>query len=414
MSSNPTICVVGLGYVGLPLAIAFSKTYQVIGYDLDKEKIANIEAGLVSRDLCPPERLAQAFDSGRLIVTSQLEATRLANVYIVAVPTPVNAKMHADPTLLLNASRMVGTQLAKGDVVVYESTVWPGMTEESCVPLLEEASGLRLNRDFFVGYSPERINPSDPKHPVEKITKIVSGSTPEALNFIDTIYSSFLENGTYRAPSIRVAEASKIMENCQRDVLIAFTNEMFRVFGAMDINVEDVIAAARTKWNFVEMHPGLVGGHCIPVDPYYLIDKAAEKGVDTPLLKTARKVNNQMAVDYARRIANELHKSGGNKVLLLGFAFKPNCDDIRNTRVADIYRELAKTGADITVCDPLVDMEKVRAAYGINIVHSLPGKDAFDVVAVCTEHDIFGQSSFLNIPHKGEIMHLFKKVTASV
>lgn len=409
MSSNPTICVVGLGYVGLPLAIAFSKTYQVIGYDLDKEKIANIKAGLVSRDLCPPERLAQAFSSGRLIVTSQLEATRLANVYVVAVPTPVNAKLHADPTLLLNASRMVGSQLAKGDVVVYESTVWPGMTEESCVPLLEEASGLRLNRDFYVGYSPERINPSDPKHPVEKITKIVSGSTPEALAFIDTIYSSFLENGTYRAPSIRVAEASKIMENCQRDVLIAFINEMYNVFSAMGINVEDVIAAAKTKWNFVEMHPGLVGGHCIPVDPYYLIDKAAESGIDTPLLKTARRVNNSMAISYARRIADSLHRSGGNSVLLLGFAFKPNCDDIRNTRVADIYRELVKTGANITVCDPLVDKAKVKAVYGIDVEHSLPADASFDVVAVCTEHGIFGQGAFVNIPHKGEIMHLVRK-----
>lgn len=411
MSNNPTICVVGLGYVGLPLAIAFSKNYQVIGYDLDKEKCAAIKTGMVSRDLCQPDRLKQALDSGQLIVTDQLEATRMANVYIVAVPTPVNAKLHADPTLLLNASRMVGTQLSKGDIVVYESTVWPGMTEESCVPLLEEASGLKYNKDFFVGYSPERINPSDAKHPVEKITKIVSGSTPATLDFIDKIYNSFLENGTYRAPSIKVAEASKIMENCQRDVLIAFVNEMFHAFGSMGINVEDVIAAAKTKWNFVEMHPGLVGGHCIPVDPYYLIDKAAEEGVDTPLLKTARRVNNQMAIDYAHRIANALHKSGGNRILLLGFAFKPNCDDIRNTRVADIYRELAKTGAEITVCDPLVDRKKVKAAYGIDIIHSLNGEGTFDVVAVCTEHDIFGQSSFINIPHKGDIIHLVKKAT---
>lgn len=409
MNKNPIICVVGLGYVGLPLAIAFSKTYQVIGYDLDKEKCAKIKSGLVSRDICQPDRLKHALNSGQFLVTDQLNSTRTADVYIVAVPTPVNKEMKADPTLLFNASKMVGTQLSKGNVVVYESTVWPGMTEESCVPLLEESSGLQYNEDFFVGYSPERINPSDTKHPVEKITKIVSGSTPETLNFIDTLYNSFLENGTYRAPSIKVAEASKIMENCQRDVLIAFVNEMYKVFGAMGINVEDVIAAAKTKWNFVENHPGFVGGHCIPVDPYYLIDKAAEKGVDTPLLKIARKINNQMGIDYAHHIADELKKVGGNKVLLLGFAFKPNCDDIRNTRVADIYNELKKSGADITVCDPLVDTGKVKQFYGIDVVHSVSPKESFDIVAVCTEHYIFGHSAFLHISHKGEIIHLVKK-----
>lgn len=411
---DPIICVVGLGYVGLPLAIAFSKHYHVIGFDTDKEKCSNILTGHISRDLCPPDNLQGALSGGRFHVTNELTDTRKADVYIVAVPTPVNKNMHADPTLLLNACRMVGTQLSNGNTVVFESTVWPGMTEESCVPILEKESGLKLNRDFTVGYSPERINPCDAKHPVEQITKIVSGSTTEALNFIDTLYSSFLENGTYRAPSIRVAEASKIMENCQRDVLIAFTNEMFHIFNGMGINVEDVISAAKTKWNFVEMHPGLVGGHCIPVDPYYLIDKAAECGVETPLLSTARKVNNQMAIDYAHRISDKLKKTGGKRVLLLGFAFKPNCDDIRNTRVNDIYHELEKTDAEITVCDPLVAKQRVKDYYGINVIHSIPVGASFDVVAVCTEHDIFGQGAFLNIPHKGEIMHLCRKAGAPV
>lgn len=408
---DPIICMVGLGYVGMPLAIAFSKRYQVIGFDLDKEKCENIRTYNVSRDLCSPERLHQAIESGQLIVTDDLQGTRHANVYIVAVPTPIDKDMHADPTLLLNACRMVGKVIGRGDMVIFESTVWPGMTEESCVPLLEEASGLVCNKDFTVGYSPERINPSDPKHPVEQITKIVSASTPEALEFIDRLYNSVLLRGTYKAPSIRVAEASKIMENCQRDVLIAFTNEMFRVLGSMNINVEEVIAAAKTKWNFVEMHPGLVGGHCIPVDPYYLIDKAAQQGIDTPLLKTAREVNNRMAIDYAARIVASLKRNKGSKVLLLGFAFKPNCDDTRNTRVADVYHEVEKFTHEITVCDPLVDAAKVKACYGIDIVQTIPQNTAFDVVAVCTEHDIFEQSAFINIPHKGRIMHLCKRAT---
>lgn len=409
MNNNPTICVVGLGYVGLPLAVAFSEHFQVIGFDVDSNKCKAIKTQTISRDLCVPERLHKALGSGQLLVTDQLQATRMANVYIVAVPTPINKAMHADPTLLLNACRMVGKVIDKGDTIVFESTVWPGMTEESCVPLLEEESGLRLNKDFTVGFSPERINPSDPKHPVEKITKIVSGSTPEALDFIDHLYNSFLENGTYRAPSIKVAESAKIMENCQRDVLIAFTNEMFHVLQALDINVEDVIAAASTKWNFVKMHPGLVGGHCIPVDPYYLIDKAATVGVDTPLLKTARRVNIETAIAYANRIAEALRKAGGNRVLLLGFAFKPNCDDTRNTRVADIYNQLKSRGIDVSVCDPLVDPEKVKATYGIDVMSHITNGAKYDVVAVCTEHNIFGQGSFLSIPRKGDIMHLCPK-----
>lgn len=405
MNNNPIICVVGLGYVGLPLALAFSKKYQVIGFDLDSSKCDNIRTCSVSTDLCSPEKLRQALTSGQFIVTDQLNSTRLANVYIVAVPTPIDNDMHADPTLLLNACHMVGKVLSEGNTVVFESTVWPGMTEEECVPILEEVSGLKLNEGFTVGYSPERINPADSKHPVEKITKIVSGSTPEALDFINEIYNSFLENGTYKAPSIRVAEASKIMENCQRDVLIAFTNEMYVTFRSMGINIDEVISAAKTKWNFVEMHPGLVGGHCIPVDPYYLIDKAAEKGVDTKLLKTARQINNNMAQDYAARILAEMKKNGGNRVLLLGFAFKPNCDDIRNTRVADIYHELVRCGANVTVCDPLINASKVKSGYGIDVISHLPTDISFDVVAVCTEHSIFGQSAFVAIPHKGEVMH---------
>ena len=305
---------------------------------------------------------------------------------------------------------MVGRVLSKGDIVVIESTVWPGMTEEVCVPILEQASGLRFNHDFYVGYSPERINPGDTEHPVEKIRKIVSGSTPATASFLENLYGSVLLNGTYKAQSIRVAEASKIMENCQRDVLIAFANEMYTILSALGINTEDVIAAASTKWNFIPLHPGLVGGHCIPVDPYYLIDKAASAGVDAPLLKTARRVNNDMAISYAHRIADKLRETGGRSVLLLGFAFKPNCDDIRNTRVADVYEELKKSVDDITICDPLIDVEKVKACYGIDVVHSVPRDKMYDVVAVTTAHDIFSREAFLNISHK-VLMRLYEKAT---
>lgn len=406
------IALIGLGYVGLPLAIAFSKRYQVVGFDVDSKKCQNLRKGLVSRDQCDPAKLRTALDRNAFHITDKLEDTAKCNVYIIAVPTPVTKDFKADPTLLKNACQMVGRVLGKGDTVVIESTVWPGMTEEVCVPILEEASGLVCNRDFYVGYSPERINPGDTEHPVEKIRKIVSGSTPATASFLDNLYGSVLLNGTYKAQSIRVAEASKIMENCQRDVLIAFANEMYTILSTLGINTEDVIAAASTKWNFVPLHPGLVGGHCIPIDPYYLIDKATSVGVDAPLLKTARRVNNDMAISYAHRIAAKLRETGGKSVLLLGFAFKPNCDDIRNTRVADVYNELKKTVDDITICDPLIDIEKVKQCYGIDVVHSVPHEKRYDVVAVTTAHDIFSREAFLNINH-GAIMYLCEKATGA-
>lgn len=404
------IAIIGLGYVGLPLAIAFSKRYRVVGFDVDSKKCQNLKKGLVSRDQCEPAKLHNALKSTNFRITDKLEDTGKCNVYIIAVPTPVTRDHHADPTLLKKACEMVGRVLSKGDIVVIESTVWPGMTEEVCVPILEQASGLRFNHDFYVGYSPERINPGDTEHPVEKIRKIVSGSTPATASFLENLYGSVLLNGTYKAQSIRVAEASKVMENCQRDVLIAFANEMYTIFSALGINTEDVIAAASTKWNFIPLHPGLVGGHCIPVDPYYLIDKAATAGVDARLLKTARSVNNDMAISYAHRIADKLKEVGGKSVLLLGFAFKPNCDDIRNTRVADVYEELKKSVDDITICDPLIDVEKVKACYGIDVVHSVPRDKMYDVVAVTTAHDIFSREAFLNISHK-VLMRLYEKAT---
>ena len=394
------VALIGLGYVGLPLALAFAKHYDVVGFDVDSKKCKNLRRGLVSRDQCDPAKLHNALNKGNFLITDDLRDTAECNVFIIAVPTPISKDYHADPTLLEKACEMVGQVISKGDTVVIESTVWPGMTEETCVPILEKTSGLKLNTDFFVGYSPERINPGDSEHPVERIRKIVSGSTPDTAAALEKLYGSILLNGTYKAPCIRVAEASKVMENCQRDVLIAFANEMHTIFSALGINTEDVIAAASTKWNFVPLHPGLVGGHCISVDPYYLIDKAATADVDARLLKTARAINNEMAISYARRIAARLKKTGGSSVLLLGFAFKPNCDDIRNTRVADVYHELAKTVSDITVCDPLIDVEKAKAEYGINVVHSVPRNRDYDVIAITTAHDIFARDAFLNIEHK--------------
>lgn len=406
-----TIALIGLGYVGLPLAIAFSKRYQVIGFDVDSKKCENMKNGLVSRDQCNVAKLDAALRSGNLMITDRLSDTRLCDVYIVAVPTPITSEYKADPTLLKEACRMVGQVVSKGNVIVIESTVWPGMTEEVCMPIIEKESGLKYNEDFFAGYSPERINPGDSEHPVERIRKIVSGSTPNTLNFLDKLYGSVLLNGTYKAPNIRVAEASKVMENCQRDVLIAFANEMFNIFSTLGINSEDVVAAASTKWNYVPIHPGLVGGHCIPVDPYYLIDKAATVNVEAKLLKTARSINNAMPISYAHRIADALKEVKGKKVLLLGFAFKPNCDDIRNTRVYDVYTELKKFTNDITICDPLIDTEKARKTYGIDIIQSVPQNSVFDVIAVTTEHDIFSRDAFLNIPHKKRV-HLVEKPTA--
>lgn len=404
------IALIGLGYVGLPLAIAFSKRYHVVGFDVDSKKCANMKKGLVSRDQCDTAKLTSALRSGNLMITDQLSDTRLCDVYIVAVPTPITADCKADPTLLKEACRMVGQVVSKGNIVVIESTVWPGMTEEVCMPIIEKESGLTYNRDFFAGYSPERINPGDREHPVEKIKKIVSGSTNDTLLFLEKLYGSVLLNGTYKAPNIRVAEASKVMENCQRDVLIAFANEMFTIFSALGINSEDVVAAASTKWNYVNIHPGLVGGHCIPVDPYYLIDKAATVDVNAKLLKTARNINNEMPISYAHRIADTLKEVGGKNVLLLGFAFKPNCDDIRNTRVYNVYTELKKMIDDITICDPLIDTEKAKQAFGIDIVHSVPQGKMYDVIAVTTEHDIFTRDAFLTIPHKKRV-HLVEKPT---
>lgn len=383
------IGVIGLGYVGTPLACLFSKKYDTWGYDINAAKVDK----LARKQGAEEKMLSKALERG-LKLTSDINNLKCCNVYIIAVPTPVNKSNKPDISCVRNATTAVGKILKQGDIVVYESTVYPGLTEEVCAPLLASTSGLKLNDNFFVGFSPERINPGDTVHTIENIVKVTSGSTPEAAEIIDNLYSSVLTHGTHKAKSIRIAEACKLMENCQRDVQIAFFNEMEKIFDKMNISIEDVTEAASTKWNFVPATPGLVGGHCIAVDPYYLINKAQEIDVVPSLLSTAREVNEQMAVWMAGKIKSasdfRKFKAPETKVLILGFSFKPDSDDIRNTKVADLYINLVGTGYKTILYDPLVDKEEVKNEYGIHVEDDAKVLDnVYDIVVIGTHHKIF-------------------------
>lgn len=394
IDETETIGIIGLGYVGLPLACLFAHRYQVVGFDLNAERVAAISQGSDITDEVGADELREALDNG-LICTTDSEQLRQCTCYIVAVPTPTGIDHEPILTPLKDASRTVGSVLKPGDVVVYESTVWPGMTEEVCAPIIEQVSGLKLNRDFSLGYSPERINPGDKQHKVATILKITSGSTPEAAERIDGIYNSVLKNGTFRAASIRVAEAAKILENTQRDVNVAVMNEAAVIFDAMGIDIFEVLAAAGTKWNFLPFKPGLVGGHCIGVDPYYLIEKAKEHGVVPHLFIEARRVNEEMGPYVAERVAKRLQQSGHevseSSILVLGFTFKENCPDVRNTKVADVYHVLHGYTPRVEVFDPWASPEQVHREYGIGILSnadSLAGKH-YDAVVQLVEHDCF-------------------------
>lgn len=383
------IGVIGLGYVGTPLACLFSKKYDTWGYDINAAKVAK----LARKQGAEGRMLSKALERG-LKLTCDISDLKGCNVYIIAVPTPVNKSNKPDISCVRNATTAVGKILKPGDIVVYESTVYPGLTEEVCAPLLASTSGLKLNDNFFVGFSPERINPGDTVHTIENIVKVTSGSTPEAAEIIDNLYSSVLTHGTHKAKSIKIAEACKLMENCQRDVQIAFFNEMEKIFDKMNISIKDVTEAASTKWNFVPAIPGLVGGHCIAVDPYYLINKAQEVDVVPSLLSTAREVNEQMAVWMAGKIKSACDfrkfKAPETKVLILGFSFKPDSDDIRNTKVADLYINLVGTGYKTTLYDPLVDKEEVKNEYGIHVEDDAKVLDkVYDIVVIGTYHKIF-------------------------
>lgn len=396
------IGVIGLGYVGLPLARLFSTKFKTVGFDMNQARVDTLMSGHDSTLEVADDLLQDAIRNHGFRCTSKIEELCDCNFYVVAVPTPVDVNNRPDLEPLLKASETVGKVISKGDVVVYESTVYPGVTEEECLPMVERVSGLKFNADFFAGYSPERINPGDKLHTVEKIKKVTSGSTPEIADYVDAVYNAVLVNGTHKAPSIRVAEASKIIENSQRDVNIAFMNELAKIFNAMGIDTHDVIEAASSKWNFIKLSPGLVGGHCISVDPYYLIEKAQVYGVLPRVMRAARRLNDGMGDYVANQTIKCMNKKGvlvkDAKILILGITFKENCPDIRNTKVVDIYRSLEEYTHNITVYDPWADPARVENEYGIR-VKSLEFRDkslelkvergGFDAVILAVAHDEF-------------------------
>ena len=387
------ICVIGLGYVGLPLARLFSTKYPTIGFDLKKERVEEVMAGHDSTREVDDALLREAIDKHGFRATSELDDIRGCNFYVVAVPTPVDRNNNPDLRPLYGASETVGKVIGKGDVVVYESTVYPGVTEEECIPVVERESGLKLNRDFFAGYSPERINPGDKVHSVENIKKVTSGSTPETGRLVDDVYSSVIEAGTHLAPSIKVAEAAKVIENSQRDINIAFVNELAKIFHLMGISTRDVLEAASTKWNFLSFTPGLVGGHCIGVDPYYLAQCAQRYGYNPEIILSGRRMNDSMGAYVADRVIKLMLKKGikvlGSKVLVMGFTFKENCPDVRNTRVIDIVRSLKEYNMDVTVLDPWARPDEVRREYGLELVNALGKDEKFEAAILAVAHEDF-------------------------
>jgi nucleotide sugar dehydrogenase len=391
--NNIKIGVIGLGYVGLPLARLFSTKFKTIGFDMNQSRVDALMAGHDATLEVDDDLLQDAINKNGFKCTSNIEDIKDCNFYIVAVPTPVDSNNRPDLTPLISASETVGKVISKDDIVVYESTVYPGVTEEECLPVVEKVSGLKFNKDFFAGYSPERINPGDKEHTVEKIKKVTSGSTPEIADIVDNIYNSVLINGTHKAPSIKVAEASKIIENSQRDVNIAFMNELAKIFNAMGIDTRDVIEAAASKWNFIKLSPGLVGGHCISVDPYYLIQKAQVYGVLPRIMSNARRLNDGMGDYVANQTIKCMNKKGimvkDANILILGITFKENCPDVRNTKVVDIYSTLSEYTSNITVFDPWADTEKVKKEYGIIVCESLPENKKYDAIILAVSHKQF-------------------------
>lgn len=388
------IAVIGLGYVGLPLARLFSTKYETVGFDMNQKRVDVLMAGHDATLEVADTLLQKALENG-FKCTSQLEDIKDCNFYIVAVPTPVDANNRPDLKPLWGASETVGKVISKGDIVVYESTVYPGVTEEECLPIVERVSGLRFNEDFYAGYSPERINPGDKEHTVEKIKKVTSGSTPKIADIVDEVYNSVLVNGTHKAPSIKVAEASKIIENSQRDVNIAFMNELAKIFNAMGIDTHEVIEAASSKWNFIKLNPGLVGGHCISVDPYYLIQKAEVYGILPRIIFSARRLNDGMGAYVANQTIKCMNQKGiqvkDANILILGITFKENCPDIRNTKVVDIYITLQVYTNNIVVYDPWANPEAVKKEYGVDVtLGSLSDlKGRFDAVVLAVAHQQF-------------------------
>ncbi|MFA4913842.1 MAG: Vi polysaccharide biosynthesis UDP-N-acetylglucosamine C-6 dehydrogenase TviB [Alcaligenaceae bacterium] len=383
------LAVVGLGYVGLPLAVEFGKKRSVVGFDINARRIDALKAG---HDHTLEVDDAELKEAAHLSFTADREALAQANVYIVTVPTPIDDYKQPDLTPLIKASETIGSVLKKGDIVVYESTVYPGATEEDCVPVLERVSGLTFNQDFFAGYSPERINPGDKAHRVSTIKKVTSGSTPEIAELVDQIYKQIITAGTHKASSIRVAEAAKVIENTQRDVNIALINELALIFNRMGIDTEAVLEAAGTKWNFLPFRPGLVGGHCIGVDPYYLTHKAQAIGYHPEIILAGRRLNDSMGSYVVSQLVKCMTKKRihvqGARVLVMGLAFKENCPDLRNTRIVDIVRELGEYNVDVDVYDPWVDAEEAVHEYGLELVQA-PKDGAYDAIILAVAHDQF-------------------------
>lgn len=405
------ICVIGLGYVGLPLARLFSTKYRTVGFDMNPARVDALMAGHDATLEVSDELLQSAIRNG-FVCTADIEKIRDCNFYVVAVPTPVDENNNPDLTPLYGASTTVGKVISKGDVVIYESTVYPGVTEDECIPVVEKVSGLKFNTDFYAGYSPERINPGDKLHTVEKIKKVTSGSTPEIGRLVNDVYSSVIEAGTHLAPSIKVAEAAKVIENSQRDINIAFVNELSKIFNKLGIDTQDVIEAASTKWNFLPFKPGLVGGHCIGVDPYYLAQCAQRHGYNPEIILAGRRMNDGMGEYVATETVKLMLKKGiqvlGSKLLILGFTFKENCPDVRNTKVIDIYRTLKEYKINVTVYDPWANPDTVMHEYGIEITNELP-KEKFDTAILAVAHRKFED---IDVPAMLERDHVIFDVKA--
>ncbi len=379
------IGIIGLGYVGLPLAVEFGKKFKTLGYDVNNKRVMELNSGLDNTLECSVTELAEA---KYLTYTTSIEELKRCNVYIVTVPTPIDKHKQPDLSPLKKASKLLGNVIDRGDVVIYESTVYPGATEDECIPVVEQESGLVFNEDFFAGYSPERINPGDKLHRVTNIHKVTSGSNPEVSEFVDKLYQTIIVAGTHKASSIRVAEASKVIENVQRDVNIALVNELHQVFSKLDINTKDVIDAAATKWNFMKLTPGLVGGHCIGVDPYYLLHKSQSTGYIPDLIRKSREINDSMPSFIASDFTRQLIKNNINpiniRVALLGFAFKENCPDVRNTKVFELYLSLKDFGYDVVIYDSVVSVDEVKKEYGIEVKSSLD--QDFEAAILTTAH----------------------------
>lgn len=406
LSENLQIAVIGLGYVGLPLAVEFGKKFSTLGFDINQRRVAELKEGIETTLEVSPAELKEA---DKLSYSTDIEDLRKATVYIVTVPTPIDEHKQPDLTPLVKASETLGKVIKKGDIAIYESTVYPGATEECCVPVIERVSGLKFNEDFYVGYSPERINPGDKEHRLTTISKVTSGSTPAAADFIDALYKSIITAGTHKAASIKVAEAAKVIENTQRDLNIALMNELAIIFNKLGIDTEDVLKAAGTKWNFLPFRPGLVGGHCIGVDPYYLTHKAEAIGYHPQVILAGRRINDGMGPYVVGQLVKKMLKRriqvDGAKVLIMGLTFKENCPDLRNTKVIDMIRELADYNVDVDIYDPWVSVEEARHEYGVMPIDS-PEKGKYDAVILAVAHNQFRELGASAIRQFGKEKHV--------